>query len=96
MSINGLEILGKTPGQALGSKNLIRDPWKCARFRAMLGGMRGFPALLKERRGHGTIDNWTGATMAVNLYQAMQDADTEATYIFMAFGRENDGLYAPK
>ncbi|MEE8424769.1 MAG: M28 family peptidase [Elusimicrobiota bacterium] len=46
----------------------------------------------KVRRGHGTIDNWTGATMVVNLYQAMKDVDTEATYIFMAFGREEEGL----
>jgi hypothetical protein len=42
--------------------------------------------------GRGTIDNWTGSTMAINLYQAMRDLDTEATYVFASFAREEDGL----
>lgn len=42
--------------------------------------------------GAGTIDNWTGATMVINLYQAMRDLDTEATYVFIAFAREEEGL----
>lgn len=46
----------------------------------------------KVRRGHGVIDNWTGTTMVVNLYQAMKDMDTEATYVFVAFAREEEGL----
>jgi hypothetical protein len=46
----------------------------------------------KVHRGAGTIDNWTGATMVVNLYQAMRTLDTEATYVFMTFGREEEGL----
>jgi len=46
----------------------------------------------KVSRGHGTIDNWTGATLVVNLYQAMKDADTDATFVFIAFGREEEGL----
>ncbi|MFH2201965.1 MAG: M20/M25/M40 family metallo-hydrolase [Elusimicrobiota bacterium] len=50
----------------------------------------------KVRRGAGTIDNWTGATMVVNLYQALKDVDTEATYVFVAFAREEEGLLGSK
>jgi hypothetical protein len=46
----------------------------------------------KVREGAGTIDNWTGATMVVNLYQALREIDTEATYVFIAFSREEEGL----
>lgn len=46
----------------------------------------------KVHEGAGTIDNWTGATMVVNLYQALRELDTEATYVFIAFSREEEGL----
>lgn len=46
----------------------------------------------KVREGAGTIDNWTGATMVVNLYQALREIDTEATFVFVAFAREEEGL----
>lgn len=46
----------------------------------------------KVHEGAGTIDNWTGATMVVNLFQAMRDLDTEATYVFIVFAREEEGL----
>jgi len=46
----------------------------------------------KANVGHGTIDNWSGATMVANVYQAMRDMDTEATYVFISFAREEDGL----
>jgi len=42
--------------------------------------------------GQGTIDNWTGATMVVHLYQLLKDAPTEHTIYFMTFGREEEGL----
>ena len=42
--------------------------------------------------GSGTIDNWTGATLVTNLYQALRDQDTDATIVFVSFGREEDGL----
>lgn len=50
----------------------------------------------KVREGHGTIDNWTGATMVANLYQALKDVDTEATYVFIGFAREEEGLLGSK
>lgn len=46
----------------------------------------------KVSEGRGVIDNWTGSTMMINLYQAMRDLDTEATYVFIAFAREEEGL----
>lgn len=54
----------------------------------------------KVKEGHGTIDNWTGATMVVNLYKALReeepapDADPEddPTIVFAAFAREEEGL----
>ena len=42
--------------------------------------------------GAGTIDNWTGATLVTNLYQALNGQDTDATIVFISFGREEDGL----
>jgi hypothetical protein len=46
----------------------------------------------KVSEGAGTIDNWTGATLVTNLYQALHGADTDATIVFIAFGREEEGL----
>ncbi|MEK7383985.1 MAG: M28 family peptidase [Elusimicrobiota bacterium] len=46
----------------------------------------------KVRQGAGTIDNWTGATLVTNLYQSLRDQDTDATIVFISFGREEDGL----
>lgn len=46
----------------------------------------------KVSEGAGTIDNWTGATMMINLYQALRGVETDATYVFIAFAREEAGL----
>ncbi len=50
----------------------------------------------KVHRGAGTIDNWTGATMVANLYQAMHDLATDATIVFIGFAREEEGLLGSK
>jgi len=50
----------------------------------------------KVSRGAGTIDNWTGATMVANLYQAMRDLATDATIVFVGFAREEEGLLGSK
>lgn len=47
----------------------------------------------KVSAGLGKIDNGTGATMVANLYQAMHGVDTDATLVFIAFAREEEGLY---
>ena len=46
----------------------------------------------KVSEGAGTIDNWTGATLVTNLYQALHDQETDATIVFIAFAREEEGL----
>ena len=46
----------------------------------------------KVADGMGAIDNGTGSTMVANLYQALHDQPTDATIIFIAFGREEEGL----
>lgn len=43
--------------------------------------------------GLGKIDNGTGATMVANLYQAMHGTQPDATIVFIAFAREEEGLY---
>lgn len=47
----------------------------------------------KVSRGRGVIDNWTGTTMDINAYQALQGIETDATYVFVTFAREEEGLY---
>jgi len=42
--------------------------------------------------GLGKIDNGTGATMVANLYQALHGTETDATIVFIAFAREEEGL----
>lgn len=46
----------------------------------------------KVSEGLGKIDNGTGATMIANLYQAMHGTQPEATIVFVAFAREEEGL----
>ena len=47
----------------------------------------------KVSEGLGKIDNGTGATMVANLYQALNGVETDATIVFIAFAREEEGLY---
>ena len=46
----------------------------------------------KVAEGMGAIDNGTGSTMVANLYQALHDQPTDATIVFIAFAREEEGL----
>lgn len=46
----------------------------------------------KVTDGCGAIDNWTGIVMLANLYRTMKDFQTEKTYKFVAFGKEEQGL----
>lgn len=47
----------------------------------------------KVSEGLGKIDNGTGSTMVANLYQALHGTQPEATLVFIAFAREEEGLY---
>jgi Iap family predicted aminopeptidase len=46
----------------------------------------------KTSDGCGAIDNWTGIVILVNLFRTIKDFNTEKTYIFTAFGKEELGL----
>lgn len=46
----------------------------------------------KVSDGCGAIDNWTGIVIIANLYKSLRSFSTEKTYIFVAFGKEENGL----
>jgi len=46
----------------------------------------------KTSDGCGVIDNWTGIVVLANLYSTIKNFDTEKTYVFAAFGKEELGL----
>jgi Zn-dependent M28 family amino/carboxypeptidase len=46
----------------------------------------------KVSEGCGAIDNWTGIVILANLYSVFSTIDAEKTLIFVAFGREEEGL----
>lgn len=46
----------------------------------------------KVSEGRGVIDNWSGTTMDINLLQALHGEDTQATFAFALFAREEEGL----
>lgn len=50
----------------------------------------------KVSDGCGAIDNWTGIVILANLYASLRDRETEKTLVFVAFGKEEDGLVGSK
>ncbi len=46
----------------------------------------------KVRAGDGIIDDWSGACLATNLYQAIREVETEHTFVFVGFAYEERGL----
>jgi putative aminopeptidase FrvX len=47
----------------------------------------------KVDAGCGAIDNWTGVVALANLYASLKDVPLSKTYIFVAFGEEEVGLF---
>ncbi|MBA2619771.1 MAG: M20/M25/M40 family metallo-hydrolase [Acidobacteria bacterium] len=47
----------------------------------------------KVKDGCGAIDNWTGIVIIANLYRTIKDLQTDKTFLFVAFDREESGLY---
>jgi len=47
----------------------------------------------KVEAGCGAIDNWTGVVTIANIYRAFRAIETEKTYLFVAFDREESGLF---
>ncbi len=50
----------------------------------------------KTTLGCGAIDNWTGVVILANLYKEFAARQNEKTYKFVAFGKEEKGLYGSK
>jgi hypothetical protein len=46
----------------------------------------------KVRPGCGALDNWTGIVTLAYLYKSLKDVPLKKTVLFVAFGREEDGL----
>ena len=46
----------------------------------------------KTKEGCGAIDNWTGVTIIAHLYRTMSKFETQKSYIFVAFDKEEQGL----
>lgn len=46
----------------------------------------------KVSKGCGIIDNWSGVVVLAHLLRTLNDAETQKTYIFAAFDREEPGL----
>lgn len=46
----------------------------------------------KVDEGCGAIDNWTGIVVMSNLYRTMRESETQKSYLFVAFGKEERGL----
>lgn len=46
----------------------------------------------KVSDGCGIIDNWSGVVILAHLYRTLSSMDTEKTYVFAAFDREEEGL----
>jgi hypothetical protein len=70
-----------------GQKNLIVEKPGKSKRRIVIGGHYD-----KVDVGQGTIDNATGVMMVAQLFRLLKDLPTEHTIVFIAFGREEEGL----
>lgn len=50
----------------------------------------------KTSFGCGAIDNWTGIVLITHLFRRIKEIETEKTYQFVAFGKEELGLLGSK
>jgi Zn-dependent M28 family amino/carboxypeptidase len=50
----------------------------------------------KTQDGCGAIDNWTGIVALTHIYRSLKDADFQKTLIFVAFGKEEQGLFGSR
>ncbi|MDQ2745944.1 MAG: M28 family metallopeptidase [Acidobacteriota bacterium] len=47
----------------------------------------------KTADGCGAIDNWTGISIVAHLLKTLRQVETEKSYIFVAFDKEENGLF---
>ena len=50
----------------------------------------------KSKAGCGAIDNWTGIVALSHVYRSLKDLPLQKTLIFVAFGKEEEGLLGSK
>lgn len=50
----------------------------------------------KVAEGCGAIDNWTGIVILAHLYKTISQYQTDKSYVFAAFDKEEDGLLGSK
>lgn len=50
----------------------------------------------KTRDGCGAVDNWTGIVALAHIYRSLKDHPTKKTLLFVAFGKEEQGLLGSK
>lgn len=50
----------------------------------------------KVSNGCGAIDNWSGIIALAHLYKTLKEYPTNKTLIFVAFGKEEEGLVGSK
>lgn len=46
----------------------------------------------RTETGCGVTDNWTGVAIIVHIYRSLRTLETEKSYVFAAFDREEEGL----
>ena len=46
----------------------------------------------RTNSGCGVTDNWTGVAIVAHIYRYLRDVETEKSYVFAAFDREEEGL----
>lgn len=80
------EVPGRTPEDPILHNVIATKPGATDKVIVVGGHLDKVPA------GHGIIDDWSGACMTTNLYQALKDVPTQHTFVFMGFAHEELGL----
>ncbi|WP_169976722.1 M28 family metallopeptidase [Tautonia rosea] len=80
------DVPGREPEQPVLQNVIATKPGETDKVIVVGGHLDKVPA------GHGIIDDWSGACMTTNLYQAIKDLPTRHTFVFMGFAHEELGL----
>ena len=85
-SITLQEVAGRRPDDPILHNVIVTKPGETNLVIVVGGHLDKVPA------GHGVIDDWSGACLASNLYQAIKHVPTRHTFVFMGFAYEEQGL----
>jgi putative aminopeptidase FrvX len=84
------DVPGLEPEQPVLQNVIATKPGETDQVIVIGGHLDKVPA------GHGVIDDWSGACMTTNLYQAVKDVPTRHTFVFIGFAHEELGLLGSK